>query len=79
MSAAAARPITLNEKEDIMKTPRRFQSRLLIRPSYKPERHRPRALKVVFRPLQHFDVPILERPALNLEPLTTQLHNELSP
>jgi hypothetical protein len=43
-----------------MKTPVRFQSRLLIRRSYKPGRRNRRALGVTFRPTSAFAVKVNE-------------------
>jgi hypothetical protein len=44
-----------------MKTPIRFQSRLLIRRSYKPGRFNRRALGVTFRPVPRFEVKVAQR------------------
>ncbi len=43
-----------------MKTPIRFQSRLLIRRSYKPGRFNRRALGITFRPTARFAVKVAE-------------------
>ena len=45
-----------------MKTPVRFQSRLLLRRSYQPARSRPRPLGVTFRRAPRFVVQVAERP-----------------
>ena len=44
-----------------MKTPVRFQSRLLTRRSYKPARASRRSLGITFRPTQSIVVPVTER------------------
>ena len=44
-----------------MRTPIRFQSRLLVRRSYKPGRASRRALGIKFRPAARFTVKIAEQ------------------
>ena len=44
-----------------MKTPVRFQSRLLTRRSYKPARASRRTIGITFRPTQSVVVPVMER------------------
>ncbi|MDB6017992.1 MAG: hypothetical protein JWR19_2481 [Pedosphaera sp.] len=51
-----------------MKTPIRFQSRLLLRRSYKPARVNRRALGITFRPASRFDVSIAPRKNVNPSP-----------
>ena len=43
-----------------MKTPVRFQSQLLVRRSYRPERIRRRTLPVTFRPADRFVLSITD-------------------
>jgi hypothetical protein len=48
-----------------MKTPIRFQSRLLLRRSYKPVRKRRRNLGVAFRSAPRFAVKVAEQKAVD--------------
>ena len=60
LRAAAARPPSHSTLTNgiILKTPVRYQSRLLIRRCYKPDRAQWRPLGVTFRPTQRFVVPV---------------------
>ena len=49
-----------------MKTPIRFQSRLLIRRSYKPARTQRRALGITFRPARPFGLQVADRNSTGL-------------
>ena len=60
-----------------MKTPIRFQSRLLIRRSYKPARAQWRALNISFRPTPRFVVPVSETDR-NKEPAATAPRLEIA-